>query len=257
MSGAWASPLGALVGLLMGAFGGGGSLIAIPILVYIVGQGTIEAQATALVIVSAASLAGLAAHLRGDDVRWRMGLTFGLAAGASALVGSAFAERLDPDVLLLAFSPVMIAGAWLLVSDRVRRPADFQPWRFGVEMHEVARVVALGLAAGLGIGLFGVGGGFVIVPVLVLVLHLSMVEAVGTSLLIVLMGSAFALANRIADGAVDATIAIPFSIAALLGAVAGRRLAERANVERLQRGFAGLIVVAAVYTGVRSAGALL
>lgn len=252
----WASPLGAVVGVLMGAFGGGGSLLAIPILVYVVGQGVVAAQATALVIVAAASFAGLLAHLSAGDVRWRMGATFGLAAGVAALAGSALAEALDPDVLLLAFAPVMLAGAWLLVSDRVRRPADFQPWRFGVDLAEVVRVIALGVGAGFGIGLFGVGGGFVIVPVMVLVLHLSMIEAVGTSLLVVLVGSSFALADRLASGLVEASVAVPFAAAALLGALAGQRLAERTETDRLQRSFAGVIAVAAVYTGISSAIAL-
>ena len=253
---ALASPLGAVVGLVMGALGGGGSLIAIPILVYIAGQDARAAQATALVIVSAAAVSGIVSYVRDDDVRWRAGLVFGLAAGVSALAGSVLNGRLDQDVLLLAFSPVMLAGAWAMVSERARQPARFRPWRFGVGWGEALRVIGLGLAIGWLIGLFGVGGGFLIVPALVLTLRLSMIEAVGTSLLVILIGSAFALGDRIGSGDVDWAIAIPFSAAALVGALAGRRLATRIDENLLRRAFVTLIVIAALYTGFDSALAL-
>lgn len=256
MKGLIASPLGLLIGLMMGAFGGGGSLIAIPVLVYLVDQPVAEAQATALVIVLAAALTGLVSHVRDGTVRWRMGSAFGLAAGLSALAGSALAQELNPDVLLLAFSPVMLAGAAAMVSERAREPARFTPWRFGVERNEVLRVVLLGLVVGWVIGLFGVGGGFVIVPVLVLVMHLEMVAAVGTSLLVITIAASFALGSRLEAGDVDWAIAVPFSIAALAGSVAGERLAQRVDAERLQKAFAAIVVLAALYTGVRSALAL-
>jgi uncharacterized membrane protein YfcA len=253
---ALASPLGAVVGLVMGALGGGGSLIAIPILVYVVGQDARAAQATALVIVCAGAGSGIASYLRDDDVRWRAGIVFGLAAGVSAFAGSVLNQRIDQDVLLLAFAPVMLLGAVAMVSERAREPARFRPWRFGVGAAEAARVIALGLAIGWLIGLFGVGGGFLIVPALVLALHLSMVEAVGTSLLVILIGSGFALGDRIASGDVDWSIALPFSLAALLGALAGRRLAASVDEEALRRTFAALVVGAALYMGIDSALAL-
>jgi uncharacterized protein len=247
------SPLGGLIGLLMGAFGGGGSLIAIPVLVYLAGQSPRAAQATALVIVIAASLTALVSHVRGGEVRWRMGIAFGLAAGVSAYAGSVLNEKLDPDVMLLVFAPVMVAGAVAMTSERARRPSEFTPWRLGVETGEFVRVVVLGLLTGWIIGLFGVGGGFVIVPALVLVMRLSMLEAVGTSLLVVILASSFALVDRLATGDVEWAIAVPFSIAALLGALLGRRLATRLEGRGLQLAFAGLIVFAALYTGLRSA----
>ena len=253
---ALASPLGVAVGLVMGALGGGGSLIAIPILVYVVGQDVRAAQATALVIVFAGAASGIISYLRDDDVRWRAGLVFGLAAGVSAFAGSVLNQRLDQNVLLLAFTPVMLLGAAAMVSERAREPARFRPWRFGVGLAEAARVIVLGLGIGWLIGLFGVGGGFLIVPALVLALHLSMVEAVGTSLLVILIGSVFALGERIGSGDVDWSIALPFSLAALIGALAGRRLATRIDENLLRRAFASLIVIAAFYMGIDSALAL-
>jgi len=257
VSGLEAAPLGLLIGLLMGAFGGGGSLLAIPLLIYLVDQSVRQAQATALVIVIVAALIGLIAYRQSDDVRLRAGAAFGLAAGISALAGSALSAALDPDVLLLAFTPLMLAGAAAMVSDAARRPADFRPWRLGIQLSSAVRVGAYGLLVGWIIGLFGVGGGFVIVPVLVLGLHFSMSEAVATSLLVVVIGSGFALSERLIAGDVVWSVAIPLSLAAGVGALAGRALAGRLDGERLRRAFAGTIVLAALYTAVRSATALL
>jgi len=257
MSGLAASPLGALIGVLMGAFGGGGSLLAVPLLVYVVGQDVREAQATSLVIVIAAALVALYAYAGADNIRLRAGIAFGFAAGLSALVGSLINRALDPDALLLAFTPLMVLGAGAMVSDRARRPAEFQPWKLGIELGSVVRVVGSGLLVGWVIGLFGVGGGFVIVPVMVLGLRFSMTEAVATSLLVICIGSAFALVDRVHSGDVDWAVAIPFSLAAALGAIAGHRLAERLGSEGLRRAFAGVIVLAAAYTAVRSGAALL
>lgn len=253
MKGLLASPLGALIGLLMGAFGGGGSLIAIPLLVYVVGQDVRAAQATSLVIVIAAAIAGLITAARADEVRWRAGAAFGLATGLSAVAGSLLSRALNPDLLLLLFSPVMVAGAAAMVSERARRPAEFTPWKHGVDPSRVVRVLGIGLAVGWIIGLFGVGGGFVIVPVLVLVLRFGINEAVGTSLLIVIIAATFALGDRISGGDVEWDIAIPFAVAAALGAYAGRRIAEQVANETLRRAFAAVIVIAAAYTAIRSA----
>jgi uncharacterized membrane protein YfcA len=256
MSGLAASPLGALIGLLMGALGGGGSLIAIPVLVYLVGQDVRAAQATALVIVIVAAIAGIVTHAGRDGVRWRAGMTFGLAAGVSAFAGSVLNRGLDEDLLLLLFAPVMVVGAWAMVSEQARRPATFRPWRLGVSAIRVIQVIALGLAVGLIVGLFGVGGGFIIVPVLVLALRLGMAEAVGTSLLIITISAAFALGDRIETGDVEWAVAIPFSAAATLGAIAGQRLGERVGGEGLRRTFAVVVVLTAAYMASSSAIAL-
>lgn len=247
------APLGLLIGVLMGALGAGGSLLAVPMLVYLVDQGVREAQATSLVIVIVAALVSLAAHHEADNLRLRAGAAFGLAAGLSALGGSLLNRALDPNLLLLCFAPLMVAGAYAMVSRTARRPAQFRPWRLGIERSSVVSVVAYGLLVGWIIGLFGVGGGFVIVPVLVLGLRFSMLEAVATSLLVIVIGSSFALINRLAAGDVDWAIAVPFSVAAGVGAFVGQRLGGRLGGERLRQAFAGLIVVTAIYTAVRSA----
>jgi uncharacterized membrane protein YfcA len=249
-------PIGVVIGFLLGSVGGGGSLVAVPALVYVGDQSVRSAQAGALVVVIAASTIGLAAYLRRDDVRWRAGLAFGAAAGVSSLAGSLLSRRLDPDVLLLAFSPVMVLGAVAMVGERGRAASTFTPWREGVAPGPAARVAFFGLGTGWLTGLFGVGGGFVIVPVLVLGLGLAMGEAVGTSLLVVIIGSLVALGARLGGGSIEWAVIVPFAAAAVAGVLLGSTFGERISTAALTRWFAVLVVAAALYTAAQAISAL-
>ena len=250
-------PVGIAIGILLGSVGGGGSLIAVPALVYLGNQSVRSAQAGGLVVVIAAAAIGLIAYLRRGDVRWRAGLAFGLAAAVSSFAGSLLARQLNPDVLLLAFTPVMVVGALAMVSERARAESSFQPWRLGVSRKSALRVTGLGLAVGWLTGLFGVGGGFVIVPVLVLGLGFAVIEAVGTSLLVIIMGSVVALAERLHAGGTDWGVVAPFAAAAVVGVLLGSALGERASGETITRWFAVLVVATAIYTAVEALTALL
>jgi uncharacterized protein len=249
-------PVGLLIGVLLGSVGGGGSLLAVPALVYLGDQSVRGAQAGALAVVIVAAAVGFVSYLRRDEVRWRAGLAFGAAAAVGSLAGSLISRELDPDVLLLAFSPVMIVGAAAMVAERAQGESSFRRWRHGVAGGAAAKVVLLGLAVGLLTGLFGVGGGFVIVPALVLALGFGMTEAVGTSLLVIVIGSAVALAERLHGGGTDWATVLPFAVAAVLGVLLGGRLGERLSGEALTRWFALLVVATALYTGAEALAAL-
>lgn len=249
-------PIGIVIGVLLGSVGGGGSLVAVPALVYVGDQSVRGAQAGALVVVVAGATIGLAPYLRRGDVRLRAGLAFGAAAGVSSLAGSLLSRRLDPDVLLLAFSPIMVLGAVAMVGERGRAASSFRPWREGVAPGPAARVTLFGLGTGWLTGLFGVGGGFVIVPVLVLGLGLAMGEAVGTSLLVIVIGSLVALAERLGGGSIDWGVVAPFAAAAVLGVLVGGALGERVSTRALTRWFAVLVVATALYTATEALVAL-
>ncbi|MBS1894148.1 MAG: sulfite exporter TauE/SafE family protein [Actinobacteria bacterium] len=250
-------PIGVAIGIVLGSIGGGGSLVAVPVLVYIGGQNLGAAQAGALVVVIAASACGLLSYLRRDQVRWRAGLAFGVAAGISSFAGAQLSRLIDPDVLLLAFSPVMVIGALAMVRERAHSTPTFRPWRHGTDIASVTKVSTSGVCTGWLTGLFGVGGGFVIVPVLVIGLGLALTEAIGTSLLIIVIGSTVALAARLHGGEIDWTVIAPFAAAAIAGVVLGGTFSPRLSDRHLTRWFAGLVVLTALYTACKAAGGLL
>jgi len=271
------SPLGFLIGLSLGALGGGGSILAVPVLVFAAGQDPRSATTTSLILVGSAAAVGMATHWRAGRVRVGIGVTFGLVGVGGSLTGSAVNEHLDPDVLLLAFSVLVLVAAWRMltgcptctqVGERVALAAegdDPRPQgRSGVlratariDVRTAVTVVVAGTAVGFLTGLFGVGGGFVIVPALALGLKLPMPEAIGTSLLVIAINSAVAVFARFATTGIDWQVTVPFAVSALAGVLVGSRVADRLNAQRSLRWFAGLLVVVAVYTAVQAGTALL
>lgn len=253
-----ASPLGFLVGLSLGALGSGGSILAVPALVYAAGQAPQEATATSLLLVGVASLSGLPAHYRAGRVKVAPGLAFGATGIGGSFAGSAINRRLDPDVLLLAFSGLILVAAWRMLTacPTCTRSGEAEalersvtagtPTRLDVE--HALLVLAAGTGVGFLTGLFGVGGGFVIVPALTLLLGFAMPQAIGTSLLVVTINSATALVARLGSAHIDWGIAAAFTAAAVAGVLAGGYVASRIDAERSLRAFAAGLVGLALFT---------
>ncbi|MBX7161000.1 MAG: sulfite exporter TauE/SafE family protein [Acidimicrobiia bacterium] len=268
-----ASPLGFLIGLSLGALGGGGSVLAVPVLVYAAGQTPEQATATSLLVVGASSVVALLPHARAGRVHWLAGAGFGLVGVGGSLLGTRLNALIDPNLLLLLFSMLILVAAWRMStacpsctsvgSDRAIA-AD------GGDAHAVAtrtvrtasvvravKVVLAGSAIGFLTGLFGVGGGFVIVPALTLLLGFNMGDAIGTSVLVIAINSAVAFAGRLGTGApIDWATTIPFALASFVGVLVGGRLSARTHPERLLRAFSVLLVAVALFVGVRAALAL-
>lgn len=260
-----ASPLGLLVGLVLGALGSGGSIIALPALVYGAGQTPQDATASSLLLVGTAALSGLWPHLRGGRVRAAMGGAFGLTGIGGSFAGTALNRRLDPNVLLLAFSALILVAAWRMVTacptcTRVGEARELahagSTQHADLRLGRVLVVLAVGTMVGFLTGLFGVGGGFVIVPALTLVLGYAMPEAIGTSLLVVAINCASALFARLETVHIDWSVAVPFTVAAVLGARLGGGIAGRLDPERSLRAFAAGLVALALYTAVSATVAL-
>jgi uncharacterized membrane protein YfcA len=270
-----ASPLGFLIGLSLGALGGGGSILAVPALVYAAGQDPKAATTTSLVLVTVTALIGMIPHWRAGRVRFGAGAIFGLAGVGGSLLGSHWNEAVDPDVLLLAFSALMLVAAYAMWRrlDRSGSPspaprsagaaaasdidAESSPTGIGFDAATAAKVVVAGSFVGLLTGFFGVGGGFVIVPALVLALGFAMPEAVGTSLLVIAVNSTVALTTRLPGGTIEWGVIIPFTIASLIGVFVGSRLASTRDPSFLQKWFIGFLVVIAIYTAASSIIALI
>ncbi len=262
--------VGLLVGLSMGTLGGGGSILTVPVLVYLLGMDTVEATTGSLIIVGITAVFGVLAHRRDGNVRLLQGLVFGAIGIAGAVAGTHLALRVSPDVLLAGFSVLMLAVAALMLTRRrvpvtgsgsgderegigVDEPViSFAP-RFRCSCPRAAKVVLAALAVGLMTGFFGVGGGFMVVPALVLVLNFPMPAAVGTSLLVIAVNTATALVARAGTGVdVDWAIIGPFTVAAVVGSLLGARIATRARPGTLRIAFAVLITVVGMYTAARS-----
>ncbi|MFD8225996.1 sulfite exporter TauE/SafE family protein [Streptomyces massasporeus] len=232
---------GAVVGLALGALGGGGSVLAVPALIYLLGFTPAAATTAALIIVTATSLTALYAHARTGTVRWKAGTLFAAAGLLPAAVAGAAAARLPQPVLTAAFAAVAAFAAITML--RSGGPAA------GPEADGVRPARAAGTGAGLGAltGLLGIGGGFLAVPALVTVLAFEMQAAVGTSLLVIAANSLASLTTRGATTAgIDWAVTGPFTGAAILGAWDGKRLAAKVTGGLLRRAFAiALLAVAA------------
>ena len=251
-----AIPLGLLVGVTLGTLGGGGSILTVPALVYAIGESPQRATTASLVIVGVTALTGAAGHARAGRVRWGSGLAFGVIGVGGSVLGSALNKLVNPNVLLLAFAGLVLLTAAVMMQRSARRRSTPRPASRaaggGPTVKRMLEVVVVGSMVGFMTGFFGVGGGFVVVPGLVLALGFSMPEAVGTGLLVIAINSVIALAARGGVGSLDWAIVAPFAVAAMAGSLVGYRVAGRVPAAQLERIFAVLLVVLAIYMASRS-----
>jgi len=268
-----AGGLGLVIGVILGGLGGGGAILTVPALVYLLGQSPQNATTSSLIIVGATAIAGAAGHARAGNVRWRTGLTFGLTGIAAAIAGSVANRHVPPHVLLLGFAALMVVTALGMLAQPRHRKRDHRPATTGgtagggsvstlelaasaqaTRTGATAKIIAAGLAVGLLTGFLGVGGGFVIVPALVLVLDLPMSAAVGTSLVIIAINSLAALVARTGYNHVDWATTVPFALTAMAASLAGKKAADHLPEKITTRAFAMLILLVAAYTAVRTLG---
>ena len=242
---------GAAVGFTLGLVGGGGSILAVPLMVYVVGvRSPHVAIGTAALAVAANAMAGLAGHARAGNVNWRCGGAYAATGVIGALAGSTLGKAVDGQKLLFLFALLMLVVAALMF--RGRGDAGIE----GVSCNRdnFPRVGAFGLGTGALSGFFGIGGGFLIVPGLIASTAMPIYRAVGTSLMAV---GAFGLAtalNYAASGLVDWALAASFIAGGVMGSLGGTRASRRlaASKGALNTLFAGMIVMVALYTLQRS-----
>ena len=229
--------LALLVGVSLGLLGGGGSILTVPLLVYVTGLPTQEAIATSLVVVGVTSAVGALGHARAGRVRGRTGLLFGAAGLAGAFAGGLVGGHLPGTVLLVAFAAMMLATSAAMLRGR----GAAAPARGGDV--PVGRALAFGLAVGLVTGLVGAGGGFLVVPALALLGGLPMGAAVGTSLLVIAMNTAGGAAGYLSSTSLAWGLVGAVTLAAVLGSLVGGRLASRVPEQGLRRGFGWFVLL--------------
>jgi len=274
---------GGLIGLSLGALGGGGSILAVPALVYALGQSPAQATTGSLVVVGVTALISAVTAYRAGNVMLARGATFGVVAIGGAAVGARASALVAQPVLLAAFAGLMLAVGGVMAARQVRArraPAGLDAAEerharevrrhalddpiitfiptFACQCPRALKVLVTATVVGLLTGFLGVGGGFLVVPALLLALALPMEYAAGTSLVVITVTSAAALAVRVGVGvAPDWGLVLVLTVASALGGLVGARLVDRIDTARLSSAFTVLVLGVAVYTAVRALPALL
>ena len=246
---------GVLVGFVLGLVGGGGSILAVPLMVYLVGVPSPHvAIGTSALAVAANALTGLLNHVRQGNVKWRCSLVYAAAGIAGAFAGSTAGKAVDGQKLLFLFAIVMVVVGVLMLRNR-RREGDPS---VVLGRENAPKLVGYGADTGLFSGFFGIGGGFLIVPGLVAATGMPMINAIGSSLVAVTAFGLTTAANYALSGLVDWALAGVFIVGGVAGGFLGAGLARRLSGTqgRLMTVFAGLIVVVAAYMLWKSAAAL-
>ncbi len=246
---------GSIVGFSLGLVGGGGSILAVPLLVYVVGLNDPHvAIGTSAIAVALNAGTNLAAHARSGNVKWRCALSFAVAGVAGAYLGSTLGKMIDGQRLLALFAVLMMVVGGLMLRNRahVGNPT------VSLSKENLPKLIVLGLAVGVLSGFFGIGGGFLIVPALVLATGMPMLNAIGSSLVSVTAFGLTTATNYALSGLIDWRIAALFVVGGIFGGLIGARLAKSLGSRRgvLTFVFAGLIFAVAAYVLIRYLWAL-
>jgi len=236
---------GALVGFSLALVGGGGSILAVPLMVYLVGvKEPHVAIGTSALAVAVNAATGLANHARARTVKWRCALTFAAAGVAGAFAGSSLGKAFDGERLLFLFALVMVAVGVMMLRRRARSGHS----EVTLDRQNAPKLLGIGLGAGAFSGFFGIGGGFLIVPGLIAATGMPMLNAVGSSLVGVTAFGLTTAFNYALSGLVDWPLAAAFIGGGILGGLGGARLARRLSGGGHLTGiFAGLIFLVAAY----------
>ncbi len=248
MAFAVALALGALIGVLLGLLGGGGSILAVPALVYGMGFDMKQAIPISLIVVAAASAVGVLPKIRAKQVRWRMAGIFAAAGIPATVAGSAIGAHLPQSVLMIGFAVVMVVAGIRMLADQGATGTACKIEAGQVNWRRCApRSIGAGLLVGLLTGLFGVGGGFLIIPALVVVLGVEMSTAIGTSLLIIIANSVTGVFSHLQGISVDWRVTAVFVAAAMATSLVAGYFGTKTDTTRLQRWFAYLVFAVAAY----------
>ena len=241
---------GGFVGFALGLLGGGGSILATPLLLYVIGLGPHQAIGTGALAVSASAFANFGTHYRAGNVRWRTAGLFALIGMIGAFIGSEFGKSFDGKKLLFLFAILMIVvGIKMFRSKGGTSPHDVPADYRYCNRQSIPKITAAAFAVGTLSGFFGIGGGFLVVPALLFATRMPMLFAVGSSLLAVGAFGLTTAANYALSGLVDWPVAAEYIAGGFVGGWIGMRVACRLSSRKtmLNRAFAGLVCLVAIY----------
>jgi len=239
--------LSLLIGVSLGFFGGGGSILTVPLLVYVFGLDPKTAIASSLLVVGSASISGAYQHWHAGNVEIRTGLLFGAAGMTGAYIGGRVGAFLDGTLLLLLFASMMVLTSVAMWQGRRARSGSAPTKR------ATTHLILQGLAVGSFTGLVGAGGGFLIVPALTLWAGLSIRSAIGTSLFVIVLNTLAGFLGYLSHVEVDFMLIAAVAGMAIAGSFLGSRLAHRVDPASLRRAFAVFVGAMAVFILVREA----
>ena len=249
---------GSAVGFVLGLVGGGGSILAVPLLVYVVGVPSPHvAIGTSAIAVAASAAANLFGHARAQTVKWPCAITFAIAGMIGAAAGAQFGKMVDGARLLSLFGALMIAiGVLMLRPRKSSGNPDVELTRESMP-RMLPPLIGIGLAVGTLSGFFGIGGGFLIVPGLIGATSMPLINAIGSSLVSVTAFGLTTAASYAWSGLVDWPLALLFVGGGALGGLIGIRLAHRlaGHKNALTRIFSGIVMAVGIYVVVMSATA--
>ncbi|WP_018182439.1 sulfite exporter TauE/SafE family protein [Kaistia granuli] len=249
-----ASGFGSVVGFVLALVGGGGSILAVPFLVYGVGVASPHvAIGTGTVAVALSALVNLGPHWRAGRVKWRCGAVFAAAGVVGALAGAELAKSIDGEKLLMLFGALMVVVGLIMLRRRGAVGDAGIRLTAATARHLLPRLIGAGFTVGALSGFFGIGGGFLIVPGLMLATGMPLAFAIGTSLVAVSAFGAATASSYAVSGLVDWRLAAIFVLGGLVGglggAALGRRLAGRKAL--LGQVFAGVVITVGIYVLIR------
>jgi uncharacterized membrane protein YfcA len=241
--------LSGVIGLALGTFGGGGSILAVPVLVLVRHLAPSAAVSTSLAMVGATSLVASYAHHRRGHVMPKVAALFGLPGILTAFLGARFTALVSGAVLMYCFASLMlVVGVGMLLGKGRRTGAEAVP---SPPPRPMASILA-GAGVGLITGFLGVGGGFLVVPALIAFAGLDLRQAVGTSLFVIAINSAAGFAGHVGSGQLDFSLIVVLTAAAIAGALAGERVARQVSPTKLRRGFGLIVIVVGVAVTIAS-----
>lgn len=245
--------LGAVIGLLMGALGGGGAILAVPALVFIFGFEPQDATLGSLVVMVAGTLSGIVNHAKRGSVDIGKGVLFGVLGIAGTYGGRYLAGGVDGSALMLTFAALLVVIASLMIKNAVAGSRVDSSDRSAGRFTGAIKITLAALLVGVLVGFFGMGGGFIIVPALTLLMGLSMRRAVGTSLVVIFINSVAGLGAGFAQlSQLDWGVLSVIAGSAVLATLIGTRIGAKVPQKMLKLAFATLLYLVAIYTAINS-----
>jgi uncharacterized membrane protein YfcA len=235
-----AAILSLLIGVTLGLLGGGGSILTVPMLTIVLGMPDKAAISLSLAVVGFTSAAASYSHARAGRVKWRTGLVFGASGVVGALGGGRLSHEVPARYLMAVFVAMMVITAVFMIRGRRSTASTEEP--------RVWKALLLGAGIGALTGLIGVGGGFIIVPALVLLVGLPMTAAVATSAVVITLNATAGFVAHLGASAIDWTLAAVLSIAGVIGSLIGGNLVARIDPSRLRQAFGWFVLAVAAVT---------